>query len=190
MGVDPLFLFEKVIIGYRYGMKRILLIILLVLSLFGCSTNNQTKLPYYVPQQDIHWQTSFWPEGRPMPALLYFSSDDCGYCLEMEENTLSDPIVVNMINGLFIPLLIKDNEDYYEDLVTKYDVRSLPCIIILAYPEYEKKLIQVGLIKPELFVPLLKLSLHFNSIHIMSGLSNDIFDTIIGGPWDDRKDAE
>lgn len=85
--------------------------------------------------------------------FLYFYSDLCRYCSEMENKTFKNTSVINIINKNFIP--VKVNTDKEEKITYTYNVRGLPSIffvsekgdIINKYP---------GFIPPDMLLFVLK----------------------------------
>jgi thiol:disulfide interchange protein DsbD len=61
--------------------------------------------------------------------LLYSKSPSCHWCQQMDKTTWQDPKVIQLVKDNFIPVLIK--VDTQPDLVMKYNINSLPTILIL-----------------------------------------------------------
>ncbi len=74
--------------------------------------------------------------------FLYFYSEQCRYCAEMENKTFKSTSVIENINKHFIP--VKVNTDKEKDLTFTYRVRGLPSIyfisekgeVVTKYPGY------------------------------------------------------
>jgi len=56
--------------------------------------------------------------------FLYFYSDSCGYCEEMEKVTFKDRSVIDILNKNFIS--VKVNADKEKKAASSYNVRGLP----------------------------------------------------------------
>lgn len=62
--------------------------------------------------------------------FLYFYSDTCRYCKEMENKTFKDSSIIDMINTNFIP--VKVNTDKEQGITRNYRVRGLPSVYFLS----------------------------------------------------------
>lgn len=112
-----------------------------------------------VPAADnrIAWHT--FAEGEMLrreegkTAMLYFHAAWCQYCTLMEENTFTDPTVVELINRHFIA--IKVDVDAQQKIAAQFGVRGLPATVFLM--EGDRRVGPVpGFMPAERFVTLLK----------------------------------
>ena len=61
--------------------------------------------------------------------FLHFYGDHCPPCKKMDAEVFTNPMVIAKIHQHFIPVKISANIQF--DLATKYDVKQIPCDIIL-----------------------------------------------------------
>lgn len=96
--------------------------------------------------------------------FIYFYSDSCRYCREMENKTFKDKTVTDTLNNNFIPVRI--NGDNERNLTFKYKVRGWPGILFVGDKE-EAIFKHLGYIPPEMFISVLKF-VHTDSYKTMS----------------------
>ena len=65
-------------------------------------------------------------EAEKKKLFLFFDSERCRYCLQMERETFSNSAVIAFINRNFVPIRI--NSDKEQKTALKYQVRGLPNI--------------------------------------------------------------
>ncbi len=98
----------------------------LILLAFFCAS---LWAPQYAFSSDnIKWHS--YKEGmesgkkNQKKVFLYFYSDSCGYCEEMEKVTFKDISVIDILDKNFIS--VKVNADKERKAVSSYNVRGLP----------------------------------------------------------------
>nr|CBX27362.1 hypothetical protein N47_H21840 [uncultured Desulfobacterium sp.] len=62
--------------------------------------------------------------------FLFFYSDFCRYCKEMESKTFKNTSVIDAVNNNFIP--VKVNTDKEQNIAEEYGVRGLPSIFFIS----------------------------------------------------------
>ncbi|MBU1053572.1 MAG: thioredoxin fold domain-containing protein [Proteobacteria bacterium] len=85
--------------------------------------------------------------------FIYFYSDSCRYCREMENKTFKDKTVTDILNNNFIP--VKINGDNERNLTFTYKVRGWPGLLFVDDKE-EVIFKHLGYIPPEMFKSILK----------------------------------
>ncbi|MFH2044272.1 MAG: thioredoxin family protein [Pseudomonadota bacterium] len=85
--------------------------------------------------------------------FIYFYSDSCRYCREMENKTFKDQTVTDIINNNFIP--VKINGDKERNLTFTYRVRGYPGLFFIDDKE-EVIFKNLGFIPPEMFISISK----------------------------------
>ena len=108
-------------------MKKVFFV-LIILAILACGmsasfagghVNNTTDLNKAIEQ--AHAQNK--------SIMLLFDQDDCYYCHEMKEKTLSNPDVISKLNEGYITVIIDVNEQ--TNTASKYKVFGTPTIIFL-----------------------------------------------------------
>jgi thiol:disulfide interchange protein len=87
------------------------------------------------PEAAIAWRADFpaaLDEARRTnrQVLVDMSADWCPPCVAMKHDVWPDPEVAQLIDASFVPLLV--NADLDTEISARYDVASLPTILILA----------------------------------------------------------
>ena len=108
-------------------MKKVVFV-LIILAILACGmsasfaaehVNNTTDLNKAIEQ--AHAQNK--------SIMLLFDQDDCYYCHEMKEKTLSNPDVISKLNEGYITVIIDVNEQ--TNIASKYKVFGTPTTIFL-----------------------------------------------------------
>lgn len=108
-------------------MKKVFLV-LIILAVLACGmsasfagehVNNTTDLNKAIEQ--AHAQNK--------SIMLLFDQDDCYYCHEMKEKTLSNPDVISKLNEGYITVIIDVNQQ--ANIASKYKVFGTPTTIFL-----------------------------------------------------------
>ena len=118
--------------------KYFILIVVIFISLLVVgivllpSTNNGSK----DPTSSLKWGTDLnqatqVAKDTNKKIFVYFSSDWCAYCTEMDEVTFQNPQVIEKLTQNYV--LLKVNVDENAELSQKYQAYSLPTIVILDY---------------------------------------------------------
>ncbi len=102
--------------------RRTLMAALLIVSLLWSSA------PVVAAATGIGWQ-DFEPglalgRDQSRKIFLYFYTDWCNYCKEMEKNTFSDPAVIAFLNNHFVAIRV--NAERNAAAASRYSVRALP----------------------------------------------------------------
>jgi thioredoxin-related protein len=63
------------------------------------------------------------------PIFLYLHSKSCGWCKKFEEEVLTDPGVISIVEASFVPVLIEVNEQ--KDIAGKFEVYGTPTMVFL-----------------------------------------------------------
>ena len=63
------------------------------------------------------------------PAMLYFTAPWCGPCQEMRQYTWNDATLAATLQAKFVP--VKLDLDANPDLAGRYDIRSIPAMLIV-----------------------------------------------------------
>ncbi|MBU7042762.1 MAG: DUF255 domain-containing protein [Theionarchaea archaeon] len=108
----------------------------------------------YIPEQPIPWSddlVSAMEQAQREKKFVYvdFYTEWCGYCIDMNEITYTDPRIIKMLTDDFIP--VKLNKDYGEnaDIVAQYKVYGQPYEIVIT-PQGELIWSHRGYINPEM----------------------------------------
>jgi thioredoxin-related protein len=124
---------------YLIGMHRILLTILLLIGLFGCSGSDYPIYePVAIQKPSVRWQhysqsALIASQGANRPAFLYFGLKGCGSCKKMELDTFSDSTVIHKLNASFVPIKIMgDDFNQFQILTEQYHLGAVPSIVILS----------------------------------------------------------
>jgi thiol:disulfide interchange protein DsbD len=118
--------------------KYFILIVVIFISLLVVgivllpSTNNGST----DPTSSLKWGTDLnqatqVAKDTNKKIFVYFSSDWCAYCTEMDEVTFQNPQVIEKLTQNYV--LLKVNVDENAELSQKYQAYSLPTIVILDY---------------------------------------------------------
>ena len=116
----------------------------------------------YMPEEPIRWADDLemaLEKARKENKLVYvdFYTEWCGYCIDMNEITYTDPRIIKLLTDDFIA--VKLNKDYGEnaDIVAQYKVYGQPYEIVIT-PQGELMWSHRGYINPEvLYLFLLSL---------------------------------
>jgi thioredoxin-related protein len=63
-------------------------------------------------------------ETESKKVFLFFNSDWCRYCAQMEKETFRNPTVIAYVNRNFIPISVNSDKD--QAIAAKYKVQGLP----------------------------------------------------------------
>lgn len=110
---------------------------------------------------DINWQSSYQEalavsKTENKPIMVIFTADWCVFCKKLENQTLTDPKVIRLINNNFVA--VKIDKDKNPQIAKDFQVQGIPDIYFLAPYDSGKTNIdviarQLGFIKPENFIP-------------------------------------
>ncbi len=89
------------------------------------------------------------------PLLLSFHTPGCGWCAKLDEETFTDPQVVDLSHRY---VCVRIDSDIDADACTHYQVLEYP-LTILADPQGSPLLRLPGYIPPDRFAPLLRAAL-------------------------------
>ncbi|KKN72151.1 hypothetical protein LCGC14_0413630 [marine sediment metagenome] len=122
----------------------------------GCSENNYMvhHATVEAEQEQIRWNNYsqtllLTAHYTKKPALIYFHSDSCSACEDMESKTLSDRKVIYLINNSYVPIRISDSEDQFHDVANRFNLKidggvPVPSMIILSSTNIPKEIIRVS----------------------------------------------
>lgn len=68
-------------------------------------------------------------KSKGRPAFVYFRSKSCGWCKKFEAEVLTDPRVISIIKGSFIPISIEVYEQ--GEIARRFKVRGTPTMVFL-----------------------------------------------------------
>lgn len=88
--------------------------------------------PAQTPPQ-IYWlqsaqQASQMASEFKTPILVYVTSEHCGYCRKMERETWSNPQIIAMVEGGFIPLELTAERD--REVIAAMGIRAFPTTLL------------------------------------------------------------
>jgi thioredoxin-related protein len=98
------------------------------------------------------------------PAIIYFHSEACPACDEMESKTLSNRSIIHLINTEYLPIKISDSEDQFFDVAARFGLvkdgtMMVPAVIILSSTNIPKELARMsGYVDPISFKVVLDTS--------------------------------
>lgn len=85
--------------------------------------------------------------------ILYFFTDSCHFCKEMEKKTFSNKPVYTYINDHFVPIRV--NRDKEKEAAKKYPVRGVPSTWF--FKASGQKITDLpGAVAPDIFINILK----------------------------------
>jgi thiol:disulfide interchange protein len=86
-----------------------------------------TTAPKGVPWQSDLDKCLAQAKKQHKPVLICFSADWCGWCERMDQDTLTDPKIVELAKR-FVPVRIDTSQN--RKVMVKYAVRSMPTIVV------------------------------------------------------------
>src|SRR5437867_4302621 len=83
--------------------------------------------------QEVRWRYDYnaarkEAEAKGRPLVIDFGSENCMWCVRLDQTTFQDPTVVNLMNERFIPLKLKAERE--ATLVQMLQISSYPTIIL------------------------------------------------------------
>lgn len=112
-------------------------ILILVCSIFYAATDTRKNIiASSTPNKtanSISWQEyspSVFEQAKSAhrQLLLFWKSDSCHWCKQMEEKTFTDSSIIKLINDNYFPVILDVIKN--SDLINQYQIISLPTIII------------------------------------------------------------
>ncbi len=96
-----------------------------------CVNISNGQAPSRTPQ--IHWvqspqQATALAQQFNTPILAYVTSKHCGYCRKMERETWSNPQIIAMVDGGFIPLELNAERD--AELISSLRISAFPTTLL------------------------------------------------------------
>lgn len=137
---------------------------LVTILLFGIANSGSTQT-----EEVLNWQpydkALAKSESDSIPTLIYFYSDDCGWCRKLEAETLANKEIMELLNKDFALVKINGNsndsvlvgeEKMTESRLTAevYQVRGFPTIWFLD-SNNERIANLPGFVPTEMFLPIL-----------------------------------
>ena len=128
---------------------------LLIASLFVAMTTPLLAADLAGP---VHWQTSpktalDTARQQNRPILMYFTTDYCGFCRQLDRNTWSNGAVAQTTNTLFIPLQV--DGERFDHLAELLKVRGFPTTVVIS-PEGKELGRITGYVAPDKMLPRLQ----------------------------------
>ena len=82
---------------------------------------------------EVHWRHDYntarqEAEAKGLPILLDFYTDNCTFCVKMDNTTYRDPKVLALLNERFIPLKIDGNRD--KKLADMLNISQFPTMLL------------------------------------------------------------
>jgi thioredoxin-related protein len=105
----------------------VLLLIMLAAALSACEVARAQGAA------EIRWRKDYnaarqEAETRGLPILLDFYTDNCTFCIKMDNTTYRDPKVLTLLNERFIPLKIDGNRD--KKLADMLNISQFPTMLL------------------------------------------------------------
>lgn len=90
---------------------------------------------FYAPTNNIAWVDNFVSAQKQSaitgkPIILYFTGKWCVPCRVMKRRVWADEEVESLVNAQFIPLSIDLDSPDNAELLTRYNVRGAPVVIV------------------------------------------------------------
>src|SRR5262245_57412036 len=90
-------------------------------------------LPSWAAAQEVQWRYDYnaarkEAEKRGLPMMLDFGTENCHFCVKLDETTFKDPAVVRVLNERFIPLKIDAGKE--PALAQMLQVHLYPTLIL------------------------------------------------------------
>jgi thioredoxin-related protein len=113
-------------------MSKLVPTILLGLIIYLGVNDAKGQAPLSPPPQ-IYWLQSPQQAAQlagqfHMPILVYVTSEHCGYCRKMERETWSNPQIITMVEGGFIPLELTAERDH--EMIAAMGIRAFPTTLL------------------------------------------------------------
>lgn len=91
----------------------------------------------YIPKEPISWMEDLdeaLKKSKEENKLVYidFYTDWCRYCMDMNEETYTDPRIITMLTEEFIPVKINRDDPANKDIITKYSIYAQPMELVLS----------------------------------------------------------
>ncbi len=134
----------------------------------AATEQDQAQIRWYEYSQTLFLMAHYTKK----PAIILFSSESCGVCKKLEDETLSNRKITYLINKDFLPIKITDKEEQFMDIAARFEVSSAPTIIILSSTNIPEELARIsGFVDPT----SLELALASSStINTLMGIENDL----------------
>jgi len=108
-----------------------------------------------VEQNKLVWQNTKNLENLKGDVIVDFTAKWCVSCKEYEENTFSNPLVINKLKKYkLLRVDVTDNSDVDQKLMKKYEIVGPPAVLVFKDGKLIKKII--GYKPPKEFLTLLK----------------------------------
>jgi thioredoxin-like negative regulator of GroEL len=83
--------------------------------------------------QEVKWRYEYASarreaESKGLPLVIDFGTTNCPWCVKLDNTTLRDPTIVQMVNERFIPLKLDGNQE--KALVEALSIRSYPTVVL------------------------------------------------------------
>jgi thioredoxin-related protein len=106
-------------------------------------------------------ETRLEADKKGLPIVIYCTTDSCSWCLRLQRETFSDPVVAKSLNEKFVPLKIHARQD--PRLIEALKIRAFPTVI-LAAPDGKILMTVEGYQEPVVF--------HDNLQRVLAAVSN------------------
>ena len=100
----------------------------------GCiSVSSWVEAQNSRPSAQIHWVESTQMAASlarrsRLPIVAFVTSDHCGYCRKMVQNSWSNPSIIQQVESAFVPLKMRADRD--SRLIASLGIRAFPTTIL------------------------------------------------------------
>ncbi len=99
--------------------------------------NLKDEILSYIPKEPIRWIDNLdeaFRRAETEGKLVYidFYTEWCRYCVQMDENTYTDPRIVSLLTEEFVPVKLNREHPDNADIVKQYKIYGQPTEMVLA----------------------------------------------------------
>jgi thioredoxin-related protein len=92
-----------------------------------CPALASAQIPDIKFRQDYN-ETRKEADKKGLPLILYFTTDNCPWCVKLQRDTFADPVIAKVMNDKFVPLKIYASQE--PKLCELLNVRAFPTVIL------------------------------------------------------------
>lgn len=98
--------------------------------------NLKDDIVEYIPKTPVKWIDDFeeaLEKAKKEDKLVYidFYTEWCRYCIKMEEETYTDPRIVQLLTEEFVPLKLNREYPEHQDIVKQYNIYRQPVELVV-----------------------------------------------------------